>query len=496
VDRREFLKMGIAGSAGAAAGGPVRELFARDSGTRPPNLLFVLADQWRFSAFGHGTDPLVETPTFDQLAADGARWTRAYAADPVCSPNRSAVITGRFPHQTGLINNNLMLPPAERCIGEVFGDAGYATHYVGKWHMDGEDKPGFVPPGWRRRGYETFEGFNRGHFYYETPTFANDGTPMEPGGYEPTFQTDLAIQFMTQNKDRPFYCYLSWGPPHTPYNPPDQFDRFDPANLEWRPNVPEEVRNSSKIPKELAGYYGLCESLDYEMGRVLTALDNLGLRDNTLVVFTADHGDMQGSHGQTRKGKPEEESLHIPMIMRLPTRIQAGQTPDTLISSIDLMPTLLSLCGLDAPGTCTGRDLSAAVLGGPAPEVESVYAEGKVQTQNAWRAVVTRQHKLAVNIAGDVTHMFDLETDPYEMNNLANQPAHAALQAELLAELGRWGSETDDTFPEKPASAKTMYTDEEAAAARASQPMSLAAGSTAAALLGTGLASLYRRRRA
>ena len=457
IDRRSFMRQ--AGSAAVAASllGLTESQAEAAKKRRTPNLLFILADQWRFSAFGHGSDPMVRTPNFDRLASEGALWQRAYAANPVCSPNRASVITGRFPHQTGMIKNSLMLPPTERCIGHVFGEAGYATHYIGKWHMDGEDKPGYVPPGWRRRGFETFVGFNRGHSYTKSPTFSSTGEPMKPRGYEPTFQTDQAIEFMKCSKDRPFFCYLSWGPPHMPYRPPKRFDRFSPDDLEWRGNVPPQSRQDRKIRRQLAGYYGLCESLDHELGRVLAALAEMGLADNTLVAFTSDHGDMHGSHGKQYKGHPEEESLHVPLFMRLPRAIKAGQKPETLVSTVDLMPTLVSFCGLKVPSTCTGRDLSALVVGGRAPAVESVYAGGRMQLDRAWRAVVTPQHKLAVNATGQVTHLFDLQADPYEMKNLAEERAHAALRKDLMTKLQRWARETGDTFPKTPVQAKVMY---------------------------------------
>ena len=458
IDRRSFMRQ--AGSA-AVAGSLLGLTESQAEGAkkpRAPNLLFILADQWRFSAFGHGSDPMVRTPNFDRLASEGALWQRAYAANPVCSPNRSAVVTGRFPHQTGMIKNSLMLPPTERCIGHVFGQAGYATHYIGKWHMDGQDKPGYVPPGWRRRGFQTFVGFNRGHAYTKSPTFSTTGEPMKPRGYEPTFQTDQAIDFMKRHKDGPFFCYLSWGPPHMPYRPPKRFDRFSPDHLEWRRNVSDRCRQNVKIRRQLAGYYGLCESLDHELGRILAALKAMDLDDNTLIAFTSDHGDMHGSHGKQYKGHPEEESLHVPLFMRLPGAIKAGQKTQTLVSTVDLMPTIVSLCGLKVPSTCTGRDLSAVITGGRSPAVESVYAEGRMQLGKAWRAVVTPQHKLAMDIAGRVTHLFDLQADPYEMKNLAEDRSREALRKDLVARLRRWGKETGDTFPKTPAAAKVMYT--------------------------------------
>jgi arylsulfatase A-like enzyme len=269
MNRRDFLKR----CAAVGTGGFVLSNRALEVGIKAkrPNVLFVLADQWRFCSFSHGAcrDELVQTPNLDKVVQQGVRWSRCYSAHPLCTPNRSAIITGRFPHETGMIQNDLMLPPSERCIAQVFGEAGYRTHYIGKWHIDGEDKPGFVPPNWRRRGFATFVGFNRGHFYYDSPTFTNDGQRMSatgeytPGRYEPTFQTDLAIDFIKQNKGRPFFCFLSWGPPHTPYTPPDGFDMYKAEDVVFRPNVVGGNRSS------LAKYFGLCTSLDHEFGRLM-----------------------------------------------------------------------------------------------------------------------------------------------------------------------------------------------------------------------------------
>jgi arylsulfatase A-like enzyme len=483
MDRREFLS---AFAATAAAG----SVAAQPQAAQRPNVLFVLADQWRFSAFSHSTDPLVKTPAMDKLAANGARFTRMHAANPVCTPNRSCILTGRFAHQHGMIVNDIMLPPKERTVAEAFTAAGYATHYIGKWHMDGKDKPGYVPPGWRRRGFQTFEGFNRGHYYPKgAQYFTNEGRLLRPEKFESVYQTDLAIDFMKRQQGKPFFCYLSWGPPHTPYRPPAEFDRFSKMpRLQWRPNVPEKLRDSPTLLKEMAGYFGLCETLDHEMDRLLKAVADLGLAENTLIVFTADHGDMHGSHGLYRKGKPQEESLHIPLFMRLPGRIKPGQTPTTLASSIDLMPTLMSICGLPTPTTCTGRDLSAAVLGGSTPNVESVYAEGSMtrgklgqEKKNAkkggadadedsapggeWRCLVTPTHKLSVNIGGK-TLLYDLEHDPYELKNLADEKSAAPLRAHLEAQMKRWAKETGDPGVGKATPAKASYTDAEAAAAR------------------------------
>ena len=422
---------------------------------------------------------MVQTPNLDRLAGQGARWSRAYAGNPLCTPNRACIMTGRFSHQTGMIINNRMLPPQECCLAEVLVEQGYATHYIGKWHMDGPASPGFIPPGWRRRGFQTFEGFNRGHYYPKgAKYFTNDGKLVSPNVFESCYQTDLAIDFIKQHRKDPFCCFLSWGPPHTPYDPPDDYRRFfEMKELQYRTNVHESLHGDKRLHDFTAGYYGLCELLDHEIGRLLGVLGELDLENDTIVVFTSDHGDMLGSHDLYFKSKPHEESLHIPLSMRWPGHIRSGQVTDTLVSSIDLMPTLLSMCGLAVPHTCTGRDLSAAVLSGAAPQVDSIYAEGaitsKPQPANAaldinlvrmgeWRAVITATHKLFIDLANE-TFLYDLEKDPYEMNNLAESRQHAALRQHLLDDLKRWGKETGDPFPGACAPAKEFYTDEEAA---------------------------------
>jgi len=477
MDRRTFLAATAAASlAGPAAAAPP-----------PTNVLFVLADQWRSTAFDHGTDPVVKTPHFTQFAAEGARFTRMYAANPVCTPNRSCILTSRYSHQQGMIHNDIMLPPRERTLAHVFQEAGYATHYIGKWHMDGPEKPGFVPPGWRRRGFQTFEGFNRGHYY---PTgaqyFTNEGKLLRPDVYEPTYQTDLAIEFMRRNRERPFYCYLSWGPPHTPYKPPKNWDIYDPAGLEFRPNVPQELRGDVQYRKWVAGYYGSCSALDQEFGRLMGFLGESGLAGNTLVVFTSDHGDMLGSHGCYEKSKPEDESLHVPLYMRLPGRIRPKQNVTVLTSSIDLAPTILATCGLQLK-TAVGRDLSAAALGGAAPRVDFVYAEGAMRQRgparqaaaaagpaeegggrgatgvaggNEWRSYVTPTHKLVVRADGKPGALFHVEKDPYEVKNLVGERSSAALEKELLAKMSGWAKEVGDPFPEPSPAAQAMYTTE------------------------------------
>ena len=477
-DRRRFLAAASAMTATAAVRGATAVPRAKRW-----NLLFILTDQWRASAFGHGNDEVVRTPHIDRLGKQGAICTRAYAANPVCTPNRSCLLTGRHSHQTGMINNNLMLPTDEVCWPQVFADAGYRTHYIGKWHVDGEAKPGFVPHGWRRRGFQTFQGFNRGHIYHKPWGFDDDGSPLvpqqvasDPEYYEPTYQTDLAIEFMKQNQQSTFACCVSLGPPHTPFAPPKDFDRYTRDEIVLRPNVPQ--RHEQQARKDLSGYYGLCESLDHEVGRMMSYLDESGLADSTLVVFTSDHGELAGSHGKYRKGEPEDESLRVPLVMRQPGMIPAGTVNESLVNSIDLMPTMLDLCELKDPGTSTGRSVSSAVKDSrnASDTQDSIYCEGKLvgaasaskgrkqqagaQASGPWRAVVTGSHKLVVR--GDeknVVQLYDVENDPFETRNLANTAGHKDLQAGMLAQLLAHRDATGDPWPRAPEAAAKMYDD-------------------------------------
>jgi arylsulfatase A-like enzyme len=433
-----------------------------------PNVLFVFPDQWRFSALSHVEfgDALIQTPNLDRFAAEGTRWRRAYATDPYCTPSRAAIMTGRYPHQTGMLQAGLMMPPNNRCLGEMFREAGYATHYIGKTHYDGPSPiPGqthWIPKGWRRRGFTTYEGFEAAHNYFNSATFDNDGNPIGiPGVYEPEFQTDLAINFMTANRHRPWFVFLSWGPPHTPYQAvPPTFKRFTITEADRRPNVPPGNPDAGDIEN----YFAQCEALDYQFGRLMDSLRKLGLERNTLVVFTSDHGDFLRSHNRISKFKPQEESMHVPLLMRWPERILPGQSADTVIGGVDMMPTLLSMCGLPVPRTCFGQDKSWAVLGGSPTSDDSIYCQGHTGSKTlAWRAIVTERYKLVVDNSdpldiNSVSMLYDLQLDPYELTNQATDAGFAGIRQQLFDRLVQWRDETEDTFPDIPPKAEPMYT--------------------------------------
>ena len=430
-----------------------------------PSVLIIFTDQWRAQALGCNGDPNARTPNLDRLAAGGANFRRCYATNPVCSPAKAAFQTGRYPHQTGVINNSIYLPETRDSLAHCFARAGYSTGYIGKWHLDGQSKPGFVKPG-RRQGYQFFEGFNRGHWYYQSRKlqgaryFTDDGKLIKPEEFESIYQTDLAIRYMKKNKEKPFLLFLSYGTPHSPYVPPKPFDHYKPADLKWRPNVSQKIRQ--RYAKGLCGYYGLIEMLDHEVGRLVKSMKEEGLLEKTIIFFTSDHGDSHGSHGLQHKGHPEEESAGIPLILHGPG-VRKGLVSQTLSSQIDFAPTLLSMAGIPVPASMVGRDLSRAVTG-EKMDVPWVYLEGKMQqvgvrpaadTRNAggrvvssaWRTLVTPRYKLAVDSRLEVRLLVDIEKDPYELTNLAAAPALADVRNTLLAKLKEVAKSTGDPFP-------------------------------------------------
>ncbi|MFN0106495.1 MAG: sulfatase, partial [Bryobacteraceae bacterium] len=408
--------------------------------------LFILCDQWRRQTMPPGDKDLI-APHLARLTGEAVEFTRAYVANPVCTPSRAALQTGRYPHSVSMPWNNRLLPVTERCMAEAFAAAGYKTGYIGKWHLDGDGKPGFVPPGPRRRGYQYWAAFNRGHLYFNSIYFRDEDKPISMEGFEPDYQTDLAIDFIRQNQASPFFLFLSFGPPHTPRRPPARHAAtYKPASFQVRDNVPGSYEAEAR--KGMAGYYGLCTALDENVGRLLETLDKLRLAEDTIVVFSADHGDMLGSQGLEYKGVWYEESAGVPLLIRWPRRLTAGTKQDWLFNNIDIAPTLRGLCGLPPMEAAQGEDRSALVLAaGRGERPESVYVQGRLGAAGEWRMVIRGWDKLVVDRELKVTHLYNLAQDPLEKDNLAGDRGTIRRQEELLALMRRWILWTGDRVP-------------------------------------------------
>lgn len=325
------------------------------------------------------------------------------------------------------------MPLEQATLSMAFQEAaaGYRTGYIGKWGLDGADDPGFVPPGPRRRGFDYWAAFNRGNRFYSSRYFRDRAEPILATGFEPDYQTDLAIDFIQlsqQNRQNPFFLVLSWGPPHPPRNPPERTaDLYPPKRLTVRGNVPEELESLAQI--EYAAYYAVCTALDQCLGRLLDALDGANLRDDTIVVFTSTSGAMLASHGLEDTGLPYEECLRVPLILRYPRLGKAGTVrDDLLVSNVDVAPTLLSMCGLMLPAEVQGMNLAPGFTG-----QEAVFSETK-----EWRAVVRGLDKLVVNRELEATDLYNLGQDPLEQENLAHSPPHQRKKDELTALLREW----------------------------------------------------------
>lgn len=416
-----------------------------------PNVLIIYPDQWRADTLGCAGDAVVQTPHLDRLAREGLRLTHAFTVNPLCTPSRGAFMTGRYPHATGVMRNNDPLPTDEMCFAEALSVLGYRTGYIGKWHLDGEPRPGFVPPE-RRHGWHYWAAFNRGHLYYDGVYFRDTPDAIPTPGFEPDHQTELAVTFLeaaAADRARPFCLMVSWGPPHTPLEPPERHRAtYDPQVMPLPASVPPALAERARA--ERARYDGLVTALDDNVGRLLAALDRLGMAEDTIVLFTSDHGDSLGEHGLLRKSIPYDEATRVPCIVRWPGRMRADTVTDSLFASVDIAPTLLACCGAAIPARVQGYDCSMVWCGTAGRPRDVVYIEGGAERSpeweavnrpmhplppDRWRALRTQDWLLATDESGATALLFDLRTDPLAMVNLAGQPQAAADETALLARL-------------------------------------------------------------
>ena len=289
----------------------------------------------------------------------------AVSSIPVCTPWRAALLTGQYPLTNGVFLNDVRLPTDRPTLGTILRDAGYDTAYIGKWHLDGDRRGAFTPPGPRRQGFEFWAAANCTHDYLRSFYYRDTPERLWWDGYDAVAQTDMAVDYIASRPaDRPFALVLSWGPPHNPYRdvPREYLDRYPVPDVEVPANCPDPVR------EDLAGYCAHVTALDEQLARIVAAIDAAGLRDDTILVYTSDHGDMLGSQGMTRKQHPWDESIRVPFLLRCPDQAGHGRHlsfPDSAWP--DILPTLLGLAGVAIPGWTPSRgsrpDVSPAIRG-------------------------------------------------------------------------------------------------------------------------------------
>lgn len=420
-----------------------------------PNVIVLLADQWRPQAFGFAGDPNVKTPNFDRIASESVRMVNAVAGMPVCSPTRASLLTGQRPLTHGIFINDVPLDPQATTLPKVMKAGGYDTACIGKWHVDGHGRLSYIPPE-RRHGFDYWKVCECTHSYTESIYYGDSPEKQRWSGYDAIDQTDDAIGYLkTRTKsEKPFFLWLAWGPPHDPYltAPANYRAMYDPKTLTLRPNVPSAVEQQIRI--NLAGYYAHCSALDDAVGRLMAALKETGLDENTILVFSADHGDMLGSQGMMKKQKPFDECARVPFLVRWPKQLgHEARSLTAPINSEDVMPTLLGLCGLPVPKSVEGLDYSGYLRGGKNPGDDatvllcaSPFGEwDRRKGGKEYRAVRTTRYTYVRDLDGPWL-LFDNETDPYQMKNLIGDPAQAKLQAELDALLKRKLAERHDEF--------------------------------------------------
>tara|TARA_B100000809_G_scaffold237914_1_gene258225 strand:+ start:16190 stop:17659 length:1470 start_codon:yes stop_codon:yes gene_type:complete len=451
---------------------------------KQPNLIVFLTDEHNLrtlgcyrktmsdeQAFQWGKNTFVTTPNIDTLAKEGALCTNFYASSPVCTPSRASFVSGFYPIATGSPVNDMPLNDTIITFGQTLKENGYATSYVGKWHLDGDAKPGFAPE--RKFGFDDNRYmFNRGHWKGfdgkdEHVSFLGKFNPKKnkyqfdaTTATEKTFATDFlfnrSLEIIERDKEKPFCLMLSIPDPHggdkvrPPYDTMYTHMKFeDPRTMHQNSaNVPKwvNIKGKKNVAKKInqhgmAQYWGMVKCIDDNIGRVLTYLKDNNLEENTIVVFTSDHGDLLGEHSKLNKGLPFTTSAQIPFVIRYPAKIKAGKKIHTSYTTTDFTPTILNI--MNAKGiqkNYHGIDASTSFLS-PKKEVKEERITYITNAANKWAAAVDGRHKLVLSPM-DKPWLFDLEKDPDELINFYNDKTYkktaTKLKKELLIQLEKY----------------------------------------------------------
>ena len=436
---------------------------------RPPNIIFMFSDQQRWDSCGCYGQPLETTPNLDRMAAEGVRFESAFTCQPVCGPARACIQTGKYATEVGCHINHLMLPLDERTLAHHLSMEGYDTAYIGKWHLascgpiDGTDDFRTKPvPRERRGGYGYWLAADVLEFTshsYDGHMFDSEGTRRDfpEGRYRVDAQTDWALEYLhTRTGDKPFFLFLSYIEPHHqndhchyegPKGSKQKFKDFPvPGDLvgtegDWREEYPD--------------YLGCIHSLDKNLGRIRDVLEDSGLAENTLVIYTSDHG----SHFRTRnseyKRSCHDGCIRIPLVINGPG-FRGGECPQELTSLIDLPPTILTASGIKPPDCMRGHALQRLLSDQTADWPEEVFLQ--ISESQCGRAIRTRKWKYSVRApdksGGDSSSdvyledfLYDLESDPHEQNNLVADPDFYKIRAELARTLKRRMDEAGEIEP-------------------------------------------------
>ncbi|PDH37780.1 MAG: sulfatase [OM182 bacterium MED-G24] len=457
----------------------------------PPNIVLFMTDQLRRDALGCYGNEICRTPNLDKLAQEGTRFDQAYAVSPVCSPSRASLMSGRYPHNHGVMINthiaptwNRGLPADSPTFSRQLKDAGYVLDYAGKWHVNedlGPEDFGFDRHGlsgnarrsvnMRKRvdPMKLYEPGTESVIEFERGRMVVAGTSTGTVSEHPTSQvTDQGIQMLRERAtgDDPFFLRIDVVAPHFANRVPEPYaSMYDPASIPPWPNFDEtfEDKPAGHLRKHqewhledkdwawwqqvIAKYYGDVTLIDDCVGRVLDAIRECGIEDGTIVVFSTDHGDAAGSHKHFEKsGTMYDEVFRIPMLAKVPG--QDARVVPEFVRLMDLMPTFVEWGDAKMPHDLDGRSLAPLIYDDvPADWPDSVYCEshGEVWGYSSQRMVRTDRWKY-VYCPHDLDELYDLDADPAEMSNLINDPAHRDILQQMKARLIGWNDATGDMF--------------------------------------------------
>ena len=502
TSRRDFLRTATVGAATTAALG--KGAAAGAAGPRKPNLLFLWTDEQRADTMAAYGNTRIHAPNLNRLASESCVFERAYVTQPVCTPSRSTVMTGLWPHTNGCTTNNIPLPEDTPCLPELAGDPEYHAAYMGKWHLGDEvfAQHGFhewvsiedmyakhYRPSRNRETRSSYHQFllEKGHEPNVRGQFSRDFAARRPIEHcKPRFLEEQACDFLRRNQDNPFMLVVNFLEPHMPFFGPldDEHDLDEvtmPGNFDdpLEDNEPLRYRVLREYARERYGateaeihqlirrYWGLVTQVDRSVGGILDTLDELGLADDTIVVYTSDHGDMMGSHGLVAKCVMYEEAVRVPWLMRVPWLSGEQRTIPQPVSHIDLIPTLLELMNASVPPALRGQSL-VPLLHGREVDQDHVFIEwspgagaGKrsddttaLASEEEIRYVAEENTRTVISPDGwklclsdrDKCQLFNLNQDPGETTNLFDSGKHDDRIARLTERIRQWQRKSGDSL--------------------------------------------------
>ncbi|WP_135547574.1 sulfatase-like hydrolase/transferase [Paenibacillus cymbidii] len=421
-----------------------------------PNLLLVMVDQlsgWALSRYG---STCVDTPHIDAIGREGATFRQFFTNSALCTPSRGCFMTGRYPHAHGAYANGLRLGDDEVTLAHLLARAGYDTGYIGKWHLAGEPRPGWMEPEQAMGFADTRFMFNRGHWKSLLEDESGQVKVSGEIGDERTYTTDWltakAIDYVRQPRERPFFLMLSIPDPHDPYTVREPYaSMYDPAAMEVPPTFaagdrPAAVDSGGKsdirgvwserrLQETKAAYCGEVKCIDDNVGKLMQALREAGLLDGTIVVFTSDHGEYMGEHGLMHKNNVYETAYRVPLLVRWPAAIRPGTEVERLVAAVDVMPTLAGLIGVAPCGREQGKDASPLLRGELTEWIDEVFLHQDSQRKFG---VFTPGFELVyADRSGGV--LFDRLADPKQLFNRIDRPSYREHVVRLTGALVRHG---------------------------------------------------------